>query len=450
MPSKTLSKPIQVFIDLANATARARNAVIANLDLTKQADIGKLAVYLYSVEKYVYSQRPVSEDAQKNRPILFYIVLGHLKPMDPRIIFSNLDFSNNSDLLNILSRVQIWWPGELHMNSLPWADEPCPPRQRQTKTENKAEHTCESPDDLLLLWLIGQSPTYEDVYIISDDKFRSEGEFIGCIAADIDTNVTLDRLANKCGGYSVLPHRLLPTTRREDLEKGVSSVSYKWFAADEAVLHREIRPKESFKEFLQYVIPDEGGGGGARSVWYMSPPQGATTAPRARRAKLDLDDITRSWNQEEIRGTGGRRYYRGELGEGFSIHLQPEPMGKKLNYTRFNSAAGDSKFKQEWASSLPVRDDFPQVLVDNYFVNEMFEMATRCRGGPEQEPEPEPEPELDRDTPDNWESESDEEGKPALNKKKKKKKKKNKSRKKTRKAKRRTKKSKKKTKKKKK
>ena len=307
-PQPQPPSPIHVFIDLANATAQAKNAAIAKLDLTKQADIGRLAVYLYSVEKYVYSQRPESKVAQMNRPILFYIVLGRLAPMDPRKIFSNsAQFRNDSDLLNILSRVQIWWPGELHMNPLPWAALPCPPGQRQTKTENKAEHTCESPDDLLLLWLIGQSPTYEDVYIISDDKFRSEGEFIGCIAADIDTEVTLYSLANKCGGYSVLPHRLLPTTRREDLEEGVSSVSYQWFAADEAVLHKQILPKESFKEFLQYVIPDEGGGG-ARSVWYMSPPQGATTAA-AHRAKLDLGAINSIWKIDEIEGTEGSRYY---------------------------------------------------------------------------------------------------------------------------------------------
>ena len=180
-PQRKPLAPIHVFIDLANATAKAKNAAIAKLDLTKQADIGRLAVYLYSVEKYVYSQRPESKVAQMNRPILFYIVLGRLAPMDPRKIFSNsAQFRNDSDLLNILSRVQIWWPGELRTDqSLPWAALPCPRGQRQINPDYKAEHTCGSPDDLLLLWLIGQSPTYADVYIISEDKFRSEGEFMG-------------------------------------------------------------------------------------------------------------------------------------------------------------------------------------------------------------------------------------------------------------------------------
>lgn len=390
-PQSQPPSPIHVFIDLANATAQAKNAVIAKLDLTKHDDIGRLAVYLYSIEKYVYSLRPESEAAQRNRPILFYIVLGRLAPMAPEKILNNLDsqigpvgrsFISKSDLLNILSRVQIWWPGELRGQPLPWAASPCPPGQRQTNPDNQAEHTCGSPDDLLLLWLIGQSPNYEDVYIISEDKFRSEGEFIGCIAADIDTEVTLDKLANKCGGYLVLPHRLLPTTPTKDLMKGVTSVSYQWFAADEAVLHREILPKKSFKKFLQYVIPNESSGG-ARPVWYMSPPITATTAV-ARHAKLDLGAINSIWKIDGIKGTEGRRYYRPKSNKGKGIHiiLNAEPIGEKLDHAGFKKLLrGRADLAAAWASSFPVRDDFTQVPID-YFLAEMFEMVTRCRDGP--------------------------------------------------------------------
>merc|ERR1712167_470120 len=108
--------------------------------------------------------------------IKFYIVFSYGGETLPSFAKS---YGNVSLPKDIMQNIEVFWPGGFQIaeksdqNKLNDFKEKC-----FISKKNNPLHACSSPDDLFLLWKASEINDIENTYLVTDDKFGSEKNFI--------------------------------------------------------------------------------------------------------------------------------------------------------------------------------------------------------------------------------------------------------------------------------
>jgi hypothetical protein len=197
-----------------------------------ESDFNTISEILNSIKKTIGLEG--SDD------IKFYIIFpyGGLTLPPFASSFGSVTFPENAN--EILDNSEIYWPGGFNLTE-------SSPDHKKIKFNEKCSitkknnplHSCSSPDDLFILWKAAEINDIDNTYIITDDKFGSEKNFIKiCNENNIKS---LSNLVHLCNNYQDNEKPSILVQNKDE---------YLWYQIDKDTIKKKVPFIDTFNKIV--------------------------------------------------------------------------------------------------------------------------------------------------------------------------------------------------------
>jgi len=203
---------------------------------SSESDFNTISEILNSIKKII--------GLEDSDDIKFYIVFpyGGLTLPPFASSFGSVTFPDNAN--EILENAEIYWPGGFNLTEKS-------PQNKINKFKDKCFlsknnnplHSCSSPDDLFILWKASEINDLDNTYIITDDKFGSEKNFIKiCNENNIKS---LSKLVHLCNHYqeNEMPSILVK-----------NKAEYLWYPIDKETIKKKVPFIDTFNKIMNGTV----------------------------------------------------------------------------------------------------------------------------------------------------------------------------------------------------